>query len=76
MVVSDPRHTECSKSHKSKMSVIYIYIYICNHENNFPTGLLPQWICVATHDLEYMMCGCALPMKSVSILTSGLRYAS
>ena len=36
MVISDPRHTEhrVLKSHKSKMGIIYI----CNHENNVPTG--------------------------------------
>ena len=29
------------KSHRSKMSVIYI----CNHENNVPSRLSPQWLC-------------------------------
>ena len=24
---------------------IYIYIYICNHENNVPSRLSPQWLC-------------------------------
>ena len=24
---------------------IYIYIYICNHENNVPSLLSPQWLC-------------------------------
>ena len=30
------------KSHRSN---IYIYIYICNHENNVPFRLSPQWLC-------------------------------
>ena len=29
------------KSHRSKMGVIYM----CNHENNVPSRLLPQWLC-------------------------------
>ena len=29
------------KSHRSKISVIYM----CNHENNVPTRLSPQWLC-------------------------------
>ena len=24
---------------------IYIWIYICNHDNNVPSQLLPQWLC-------------------------------
>ena len=24
---------------------IYIYMYICNHENNVPSRLSPQWLC-------------------------------
>ena len=24
---------------------IYIYIYICNHKNNVPSRLSPQWLC-------------------------------
>ena len=24
---------------------MYIYIYICNHENNVPSRLSPQWLC-------------------------------
>ena len=37
------------------MYVLYIYIYICNHENNAPSRLSPQWLCVATHALGHMM---------------------
>ena len=33
------------KSYKSKMSIIYIYIYICNHESIVPSWLAPQWLC-------------------------------
>ena len=27
------------------MVFIIIYIYICNHENNVPSRLSPQWLC-------------------------------
>ena len=29
------------KSHRSKIGLIYM----CNHENNVPSGLSPQWLC-------------------------------
>ena len=38
---------------------IHIYIYICNHENNVPSQLSPQWF-VATHALGHMMYGYTL----------------
>ena len=44
IIISDPRH-RVLKSHRSKMDIIYIYIYTCNHENNVPSRLLPQWLC-------------------------------
>ena len=47
------------KSHKSKMDVIYIYIYIWNHENNVPSRLLTQRLCgnscIWAHDLRFNM---------------------
>ena len=44
------------KSHKSKMDVIYI----CNHENNVPSRLSPQWLygnsCIWAHDVRLLSC--------------------
>ena len=41
------------------MTCIYIYIYVCNHENNEPSQISPQWVCgnscAWTHEL-YIMC--------------------
>ena len=45
---------------------MYIYIYICNHENNVPSRLSPQWLCgnsytwahdvrLIGHMIEHMM---------------------
>ena len=28
------------------LNSINIYVYICNHENNVPSRLPPQWHCV------------------------------
>ena len=38
------------KSHRSKIGLIYM----CNHENNVPSGLSPQWLWT-THALRYMV---------------------
>ena len=42
------------KSHKSKMGVIYI----CNHENNVPSRLSPQWLygnsCTWAYDVRFI----------------------
>ena len=38
---------------------IYIHEYICNHENNVPSRLSPQWF-VATHALGHMIYGYTL----------------
>ena len=32
-------------SHIYLCTYIYIYIYICNHENSVPSRLSPQWHC-------------------------------
>ena len=38
---------------------MYIYIYICNHENNVPSWLSPQWLCgnssTWAHYVRYMV---------------------
>ena len=40
MIISDPRHTECSNLTKARWAQ-----YTCNHENNVPSWLSPQWVC-------------------------------
>ena len=51
------------KSHKSKMSIIYMYI--CNHETNVPSQLSPQWLCgklcTWTHDARLHIAGANEP---------------
>ena len=52
------------KSYKSKMGIIYI----CNHENNMPSRLSPQWLygnsCTWAHDVRLRIAGTNGP-KSV-----------
>ena len=42
---------------------MYIYVYICNHENNVPSRLSPQWLCgnsctwAHVHELPQSHCG-------------------
>ena len=49
------------KSHKSKMGVIHI----CNHENNVPSRLSPQWLpdnsCTWAHDVRLDITGANEP---------------
>ena len=40
MIISDPRHRECSNLTKARWTH-----YICNHENNVQSRLSPQWLC-------------------------------
>ena len=38
-----------------------LYIYICNHENNVPSRLSPQWLCgnscTWAHDVRFHIAG-------------------
>ena len=47
---------------------IYIYIYICNHENNVPSGLSPQWFCgnscTWAHDVQLHIVGTSEPKSA------------
>ena len=36
---------------------MYVYIYICYHENNVPSWLSPQWLCGNSHAFGHMMYG-------------------
>ena len=58
MVISDPRHTECSNltEARSKMGVIYI----CNHENNVPSQSPPKCLCGNSWTWAYgvRLCAC------------------
>ena len=67
VILSDPRHTQCSNLTKGRWAK-----YICNHENNVPSRLSQQWLCgnsctwahdVQAHDalghtmyIMYIMC--------------------
>ena len=47
---------------------IYIYIYICNHENNVTSLLSSQWLCgnscTWTHDVRLHIAGNIEPMSA------------
>ena len=32
---------------------MYVCVYICNHENNVPSRLSPQWLCGNSWTWEY-----------------------
>ena len=63
MVISDPRHTECSNIAKARLA-----LYIYNHENNVPSGLSPQWLCdnscTWAHDVQLHIAGTNEPKSA------------
>ena len=50
------------------MQCIYIYIYICNHENNMPSRLSRQWrygnSCTWAHDVWLLIAGTNEPKSA------------
>ena len=51
---------DCSVRYGSLItSYIYIYIYICSHDNNVPSQLSPQWLCgnscTWAHDVRFTL---------------------
>ena len=51
---------------------MYVYIYICNHENNVPSRLLPQWFCgnscIWAHDVHHVL-KCMSCHKTIVVIT-------
>ena len=45
-----------------------MYIYICNHENNVPSRLSPQWLCgnscTWAHDVRFHIAGTNEPKSA------------
>ena len=56
MVISDPRHTECSNPTEARWAY-----YASNHENNESSRLSPQWFCgnscTRAHDAQLHIAG-------------------
>ena len=54
-------NTQVLKPYRSKVNVIYIYIYICNHENHVSSQFPPRWLCgnsrVLAHDAWLYIAG-------------------
>ena len=66
MVISDPRHTaECSNFTEARWAS---YAYRCNHENNAPSRLSPQWLCgnscTWAHDVRLHIAGTNEPKSA------------
>ena len=63
VVISDHRHTECSSLTEAKW-----VSYICNHGNNVPSRLSPQWLCgnscTSAHDLRFHIAGTNEPKSA------------
>ena len=51
---------------------IYIYIYICYHENNVPSRLSPQWVCgnscTWAHDVRLHIAGNNEPKSALQAI--------
>ena len=50
------------------IEIIYIHIYKCNHENNVPSQLSPQWLCgnscTWVHDVQLHIAGTIEPKSA------------
>ena len=50
-------------------------MYICNHENNVPSRLSPQWLCgnscTWAHDVRFQVPKCMSCHKAIVVITGG-----